>query len=677
MQVLWQSHRVIQMVDVSQNTILLVNKQIQEGKLADATKTCKKGLEKSPDNPEWLGMLGVIALQKQDPESAVSYFQKALEHRKDKPVAATHVHLAKAFIQLKNLQKTSEHLKLAMETLPSNDMLAKPLLATISRHALSIQQYALSQRCYEKYLLIDPTSHSAHSDLAKVIIQAERSKPKIEGSEFADKKLTEKAIHHLEQSNRYGGNKVENMVLIADAKLSIGRYFEARLLLDKLEKEGYRSWKSSFLLGKCNEFMGHLQEALNHYLVAESLSDDIKLPVLSRIIMLQERMNKLDEAQETASKILHTAPGHPETLFILSKIERRKGNTDKAIQLLESLDLSSYKAMYSAVQFELGKLYQKKKDFSQAYACFTKGKRFVPEPKTQKVDEVIEGYKGYFTKEKCLRWQSIHADGIEQIPTFLIGFPRSGTTLMEQILSSHDKVLATQESPIIKSIALSFLPRLLDIQDHNITYPQLLDHIDPSRISSIQQCYFQVASRYLNQSIENLLSSHLVDKNPLNISFLGAINCFFPKAKILMMLRDPRDVVVSCFSQNFRAVELASNVKTLESAAMFYHKIMNYYLHIKSLVSLDILEIRYESLVQDARPLTQNALTLMGLPWDESVLSFYQKDKNRFVTTPSNEGIAQKLYSSSIGKWKHYEEYLAPYLPILEPYVKAFGYDEA
>jgi hypothetical protein len=166
----------------------------------------------------------------------------------------------------------------------------------------------------------------------------------------------------------------------------------------------------------------------------------------------------------------------------------------------------------------------------------------------------------------------------------------------------------------------------------------------------------------------------LLDKNPGMMILLPVINWAFPEMKMLIALRDPRDVVLSCFMQKVPLTPISSNWLTLADAAEYYARTMQTWLAARPLTPGHWLEFRYEDIVADLEREARKILEFLGLPWDERVLKFYEHAREKMVRSPTYKDVTQPVYHKSVGRWQHYAQYFEPVLEKLAPFVKEFGY---
>ncbi len=245
---------------------------------------------------------------------------------------------------------------------------------------------------------------------------------------------------------------------------------------------------------------------------------------------------------------------------------------------------------------------------------------------------------------------------------FLMGYPRSGTTLVENILASLPDVFALEERPTLGDADQAFL--LGD--DGLITFAAL----DEAELDTYRTAYWnKVAASGLD-----VAGKVFVDMDPLKATRLPLIARLFPHAKILLMRRDPRDCVWSCFHTNFALTSAALEFTTIESAARHYDRMMAMTQAALTHLSLDTHVVRYDALVKEFDATTQAMCDFLGIAWSDALRSFDKTAQSRGVSTASAGQVRKGLYDGS-RQWEQYRAYLDPVLPILQPWVEQFGFD--
>ena len=229
-----------------------------------------------------------------------------------------------------------------------------------------------------------------------------------------------------------------------------------------------------------------------------------------------------------------------------------------------------------------------------------------------------------------------------RVPIFIVGMPRSGTSLVEQILSRHPDIYAAGELSAIPHVAA-------ELDRSGKPYPLSLATANQADVDGL-------ARRYLDE-VAALDSNHraFTDKLPLNFMYLELIDRLFPNAKVIHCVRDRRDTCLSCFMTDFATpYDFASSIEDLGAFHALYEQIMR---HWKQVLTVRILDVPYESVVEDLESETRRILEFAELPWDERCRNFHESDRR--VITASKDQVKRPLYQSSVGRWKNYASQLA------------------
>jgi tetratricopeptide (TPR) repeat protein len=250
-------------------------------------------------------------------------------------------------------------------------------------------------------------------------------------------------------------------------------------------------------------------------------------------------------------------------------------------------------------------------------------------------------------------------------PVFQVGFPRSGTTLLENMLAAHPKIVTLQEQD-------SIMPIIEAIGDTPDTLCQL-DRLAVSEINELRARYWEKARRDGASNSDPIM----IDKYPTNLVWLGVLGRIFPDAKIILCLRDPRDCVLSAFQQHFAINPEMYRTLTLDDCANLYDACMAAGMaSIKSLPKQQIITVRYDDLIADHERQIKRVLDHLALDWDDEIRNYRVQASQRRITTPSAPQVVQPLYTSSLGKWTRYATQMKPIMATLENWVNEFGYDE-
>ncbi|HEV7613014.1 MAG TPA: sulfotransferase [Steroidobacteraceae bacterium] len=262
-------------------------------------------------------------------------------------------------------------------------------------------------------------------------------------------------------------------------------------------------------------------------------------------------------------------------------------------------------------------------------------------------------------------WDHTGAPPAVHSPIFVVGFPRSGTTLLELTLDAHPMLRSMDEQPFVQNA-------LEDILAKGITYPERLGALTRADLDELRARYYERVRKKapLDQG------QRVVDKNPLNILRLPVIRRVFPNSPILLIVRHPCDVILSCFMQHFRAPDFAMLCSEMPSLTLGYRKTFDFWYDQAALLSPRVLEVRYESFVSDFGIQVRRIAEFLELPWDSAMLEPAERARSKgYISTPSYSQVVQPVTQKAVGRWHAYRKYLEPALPVLAPYLQRWGYD--
>jgi hypothetical protein len=246
---------------------------------------------------------------------------------------------------------------------------------------------------------------------------------------------------------------------------------------------------------------------------------------------------------------------------------------------------------------------------------------------------------------------------------FLLGFPRSGTTLLEVILEGHPDVVSLEEKESLIDSVNEFMRRPEDLER--------LYRVTPAVLESLRAAYWR---RVAGEGVD-VAGKMFVDKYPFNTLKLPLIARLFPEAKILFACRDPRDIVLSCFRHRFKMNAPIYELLSIEGAARYYDAVMQLLIRLTSALTLEPCLVRHEDLVTEFAREMKRICTFLGLEWTPAMGDFALRTKGRAVLTPSTAQLVRGLSTEGLGQWRRYRAQLALVLPTLEPWVKRFYYD--
>lgn len=389
---------------------------------------------------------------------------------------------------------------------------------------------------------------------------------------------------------------------------------------------------------------------------------------LMMLASLEERSHHLENAKRLTERGLTLAPTSVTLNIVAAKIARTEKRFEDAIALLEKVRGQNVMVSIEAeVCLDLGKLYDRVGDAQKAFDCFTEGNRlmmsFLPAGSDRGVyARKVAKLSGFLTERLAAAPQV--ADD-QPAPIFLVGFPRSGTTLLEQILDSHPRLQALEEKPVVDAMNKRFLEMAGD-------NPDGLADLTEADILKLRQVYWAEVGRYIKRQPGTLF----VDKMPLNLANAHLIWRVFPRAKFILAIRHPCDCCLSCFMQNFVLNEAMSIFFTLEDAVDLYEKVMGLWQRCATTLPLDYHRVRYEDVVADFEGQARLLLDFLGVGWDDAVLKYDEHAKKRVIKTPSYHQVTQPIYQHAKYRWKRYADQMQPVIPVLRPFIDYFDYAE-
>ena len=362
-------------------------------------------------------------------------------------------------------------------------------------------------------------------------------------------------------------------------------------------------------------------------------------------------LGNFEDAEHHYVRALTLRPSYAEAYFNFSDIRRFHADDD-FVKLLEAqlatVDQRSPDDQ-CFLHFAAGKIYQDLKNYPRAFHHFQSGNkaRHATFDRTQHdawIDQLITVCDRAFFDTQLGQSQ------VTASPIFVVGMPRSGTTLTESILTQHPMVGGLGELPDIRCIAQTLPSHINDTP-----YPDCLRAASPTMLDGFAKSYLKRTHELAPKATPT------VDKMPSNFFHLGLIALLFPNAKIIHCQRHPLDTCLSCYCKNFRnGQEFSFDLEDLGHFYLAYERLMR---HWEAVLPLPIFQMKYEQVVQNQEQVSRDLLAFCGLPWDDKCLAFNKSD--RPVRTASTWQVRQPLYSSSVNRWKRYEHELAPLRAIL------------
>jgi tetratricopeptide (TPR) repeat protein len=414
---------------------------------------------------------------------------------------------------------------------------------------------------------------------------------------------------------------------------------------------------------------GRIAEARTLYAQSMALKSDVLQTVLG-FAKMEEADRKFDAALALLDEAEHLHPKNPSVLLTRATVLARQKQTEAALAILDAPETGA--SLGPAERSEKGRLLDQLGHTDEAFAAFDAAKKLSLElgARSYMADtatDLAARLKGFFTARRLatLPVAELRADMPQ--PVFIVGFPRSGTTLIEQTLTVHPQISAGDELPYINDIT-QIMPRLLASP---LNYPEALAELwmgdQRDGLNELRDYYL---SRAAQSGIFRSGAKFFTDKMPLNETHLGLISLLFPRSPIIHVLRHPLDVLLSVYSNHLTHGFFCA--AQMQSIASHYTLIADLIAHYRQNLQMRYLQLRYEDMVTDQEANIRKALDFIGVDFDPRCLNF---EKNtRYARTASYAQVTEKLYDRSRYRYRPYLRHLEPVLEQLQPVIDRLGY---
>ena len=390
------------------------------------------------------------------------------------------------------------------------------------------------------------------------------------------------------------------------------------------------------------------------------------------------RLEEADRNVERAAELLDRAdrlmPNNQSIALTRAVLSGRTGSYSQALAILDTMapQQNGAPALGANELLEKGRLLDRIGRYDEAFEAFAEGKRLCREGTGQSYMEEharqqATRLKGFFTETRLAILPRAQPRDDRAQPIFILGFPRSGTTLVEQMLSAHPRISAGDELPFINEIT----DAMVRVLNSPLAYPEALAELwMGDRRHGLDELRDYYLERVRQIGIVEPGAAWFTDKMPLNETHLGLIALLFPRSPMIHVLRHPLDVVLSTFSNHLTHGFYCSYA--LESAARHFALTTELVEHYRGQMLLHYLPVRYEDIVDDQEAATRRMLDFIGEPFDERCLAFHEN--RRYARTASYAQVTERLYDRSRYRYRHYVKQLEPAAAILEPVITRLGY---
>jgi thioredoxin-like negative regulator of GroEL len=426
---------------------------------------------------------------------------------------------------------------------------------------------------------------------------------------------------------------------------------------------------AGLILQAGHQYRGARQPERAQTCYARAAAADAKAidPRISLALML-EHQHRIPEARAVVEECLAISAADEQANYLLAVLDRRSNQLEQAEQRLRRLLQTEPGHPYVryAARYELARVLDRTERYHEAMTVLADAKRIVKgltdfQALLKVYDQTAASARASALsqpKDVLRAWaKSFPAKDRDSIPplAFLGGHPRSGTTLLEQVLGAHPRVTALDEP---QAFTEAIEPALRGKMDHS-----------SGRLNVLRRTYTRALLRASGATAPGKL---LLEKNPSLTTQLPILLRVFPELRVVIALRDPRDVVLSCYFQNILLNPTSANFLSFECLAKHYADLMDIWLAVREWEELHCLETRYEDTVADVEKQGRRVTGFLGLEWHDEQSRFYEQ--NRQLYSPTYQDVTQPVHGRSVGRWQHYEKHLEPIMAALEPYCAKLGY---
>jgi len=635
---------------------------------AQAELICRRALPAFGKDPNILCLLGESLLNQRRPQEARQWFGRALELFPE--FARAMEGMGRAYLKEKKAGKALRFLQQAASRVP--DRVTTQM--ALGRAYAAVGQGIESDRAFGRAFELDPVKAA----IARAV-EAQRADRIGE----AERILRELLAEHPDE--------VTALRLLGTIASDTNRWGAAKRLLERtvrLAPDFILAWSDLATLYLRQERFDEALENIEHAIALDS-----SLPyawVIKGNILAKAQRHQ--EALDTYQKALDISPGHAGALsgrgHVLKTIGRQQesiaayrecirefpafgeaywslanlktfefnaGEVAAMLRLVEEKELADEPKVNMLLS--LGKHYENEKDYDRAFAFYRRGndlrrRHEVYDPvQTQVIhDRIIEVFSRDFIESRQGRGNP------DPAPILVVGLPRSGSTLIEQILASHSQVEGTMELPDLARCIKEVNRAKRDRKE----YPEALAELGAEDFARLGKKYLESTMRYRTGR------AYFIDKMPNNFPSIGFLHLILPNAKVINARRHPLDSCMGCYKQLFyKGQSFTYDQFELAQYYLQYQRIMD---HWHAVLPGKVLDVRYEDMVNDQEAQTRRLLEYCGLPWEDRCLRFWETE--RAINTASSEQVRQPIYKGAVNFWKNYEAHLGETIAILEPLLK-------
>jgi tetratricopeptide (TPR) repeat protein len=569
--------------------LLLASLQGRQARYADVVKSCCRALKSEPHHATAYSLLG------------------------------------NAYIALGRTQEAIEHLEQAAHLAPRDP----GVLNNLGSALYMVGRFDEAANRYQAALRTSPDNAQVHFGLGNC--------------RLAQRRWFDALACYQQAYNKMPDNYDVNMSM-GKANVNVGELREAYACFKRAERLAVNPAEALLETARVLEYQGSLAEALVH--VKQSLKHQPNnVNARAKRAQISYKMGDLETAYQDVQVLVDQELITPEVVLSWGEMCQHFGDCTEVLARANTLvdDKRIGGDDATSLHYLLGRLLDRKGDYDAAFEHYAQANTLLPRNFSREGhSKLLETLIAAYSRDTIPAL--VRSGCQDQRPVFILGMPRSGTSLIEQILASHAQVFGAGELIYIQNLAGELF------RGHELKLGAYLSSVTAHQLERLVKRYLALVGK------EAGTATRITDKMPTNFLWLGLIAQMFPRARVIHCLRDPRDTCLSIYFQLFtQAHPYASDLGDL---AFYYRGYERMMAHWHAVLDLPMLEVRYEQLVADQEGITRTMLDFLDLPWDDNCLTFHQS--KRITATASWDQVRQPVYTHSLHRWRNYQAHIGP-----------------